>query len=212
MTPHAVVKLGGSLLASDALPPLLATLTDLARVRRLLVIPGGGPFADAVRSVCARHRPGPTAAHWMAVLAMDQHAQLLAALAPGAALVSSGDGIAAALDARRLAILAPHRWLRAADPLPHRWDVTSDSIAAWFAARLGAPRLVLLKSVDGVRDARGELIPALPRAALGRVPEVDPWLAHALAPRTRCWIINGHYPRRLRELLLAGETRETRVG
>jgi 5-(aminomethyl)-3-furanmethanol phosphate kinase len=35
--------------------------------------------------------------------------------------------------------------LRVADPLPHSWDVTSDSIAAWVAGSLGARQLVLVK-------------------------------------------------------------------
>ena len=42
-------------------------------------------------------------------------------------------------------MLAPYRWLRAADPLPHSWEVTSDSIAAWLAGQLHARRVVLLK-------------------------------------------------------------------
>ena len=46
---------------------------------------------------------------------------------------------------RRLPVLAPSRWLRDADPLPHSWDVTSDSIAAWVAGEVGARRLVLVK-------------------------------------------------------------------
>jgi hypothetical protein len=54
-------------------------------------------------------------------------------------------------------VLAPYRWLRDADPLPHSWDVTSDSIAAWVAGALGARRLVLVKppgaSGDGAVDA-----------------------------------------------------------
>ena len=31
------------------------------------------------------------------------------------------------------------------DPLPHSWDVTSDSIAAWVSGALGADRLILVK-------------------------------------------------------------------
>ena len=42
-------------------------------------------------------------------------------------------------------VLAPYRWLREADPLPHSWTVTSDSIAAWVAGQVGARRLVLVK-------------------------------------------------------------------
>ena len=45
----------------------------------------------------------------------------------------------------RVPVLAPSRWLRDADPLPHSWDVTSDSLAAWIAGVVGARRLVLIK-------------------------------------------------------------------
>src|SRR5690606_15552356 len=135
LMPEAVIKVGGSLANDPGLPRLLETLADLAAAgRRLVVIPGGGPFADAVRAACAAHDPGPGAAHWMAILAMDQYAHLLAACTPGAALVVEPEEIAGVLAAGRTAVLAPYAWLRAADPLPHGWDVTSDSIAAWVAA------------------------------------------------------------------------------
>ena len=42
-------------------------------------------------------------------------------------------------------MLAPYRWMRAADVLPHSWDVTSDSVAAFVAGALDAARLVLVK-------------------------------------------------------------------
>jgi len=35
--------------------------------------------------------------------------------------------------------------MRDVDPLPHSWDVTSDSISAWVAGQVGAARLVLVK-------------------------------------------------------------------
>jgi aspartokinase-like uncharacterized kinase len=49
--------------------------------------------------------------------------------------------------------LAPYRWLRDADPLPHSWAVTSDSIAAWIAKELNARRLVLVKPATGMIEA-----------------------------------------------------------
>ena len=49
----------------------------------------------------------------------------------------------------RLNVLAPSAWLLRADPLPHSWDITSDSIAAWIARVLGARRLMLVKHEDG---------------------------------------------------------------
>jgi len=145
----AVVKLGGGLLAHiDHFDAALATIGIAATSRPLLIVPGGGPFADAVRAVDRRVGFGDEAAHWMAVLAMDQYAHLIAGKLPDAVIVAEAREIADALSARpvgRVPVLAPYRWLRETDPLPHSWDVTSDSIAAWVAGRVGARRLVLVK-------------------------------------------------------------------
>ncbi|PYO59933.1 MAG: uridylate kinase [Gemmatimonadetes bacterium] len=143
---HTVVKVGGGLLGTaGAFQLVIEALTAFRRGRRLAVLPGGGPFAEAVRQMFKRIKIGEDAAHWMAVLGMDQYAHALAARLPDAALVDGDGGIAAALQANRLPVLAPYRWLRAADPLPHSWEVTSDSIAAWLAGQLRARRVVLLK-------------------------------------------------------------------
>src|SRR5207245_8239245 len=103
---------------------------EAARGRRLVIVPGGGPFADAVRQMFNRFGIGEEAAHWMAILGMDQYAHALVARISGAALVEGETEIAATLAAGRIPLRAPCRWLRSADPRPHSWDVTSDSIAA----------------------------------------------------------------------------------
>ncbi len=143
---HTVVKVGGSLLGqAGAFERVLEALTRFRPGRHLVVVPGGGPFADAVRQMFRRVKIGEDAAHWMAILGMDQYAHAVAARAPGAALVEQPEEIEAAVAAGQLPVLAPYRWLKAADPLPHSWDVTSDSIAAWVAGALGARRVVLIK-------------------------------------------------------------------
>jgi aspartokinase-like uncharacterized kinase len=142
-----VVKIGGRLLAHPGqLDATLAALDAAAAVRPLLIVPGGGPFADAVREVGRRFTLNDDAAHWMAILGMDQYAHFLAGAMTRAVLVTSRDELATA-DARNhgAAVLAPYRWLREADPLPHSWSVTSDSIAAWVAGEVGALKLVLVK-------------------------------------------------------------------
>jgi aspartokinase-like uncharacterized kinase len=149
--PLTVLKLGGSLLREpDSLGAAAAALERVAGGRRAaVVVPGGGALADAVRALDQRLGLGDDAAHWMAVLAMDQGAHLLAARVPGAAVVQEPAEIRAAIADGILPVLAPYRWLRRADPLPHSWDVTSDSIAAWVAGQLGAARLVLIKMAAG---------------------------------------------------------------
>jgi 5-(aminomethyl)-3-furanmethanol phosphate kinase len=172
-----VVKLGGGLVAHLAhLDAALATIKDVTRKRRLLVVPGGGPFADAVREVDRRLRLSDDAAHWMAILAMDQVAHLIAARLADSVRVCDRVEIAAAFDgsgnATTIPILAPYRWLREADPLPHSWDVTSDSIAAWVAGQVGARQLILLK----------------PPGATGR-ELVDAYFPHALPADVRAVIV-----------------------
>lgn len=218
-----VVKLGGSLVRSGAHEALLELIAELVSAGHdLVTVPGGGVFADAVRRESEHAASSETAVHWMATLAMDQMAYLLAGrsartltsdasrtigrtITPTPCVVRSPWGIIRALAQRRIPILAPFRWLRAADPLPHSWDVTSDSIAAWLAAQLGARRLILLKSVDGVRDGSGRLRPNIARAALDAAERgtgvVDRYFARALAADTECWLINGRRPERLRALV-----------
>ena len=81
------------------------------------------------------------------------------------------------------------------DDLPASWQVTSDSIAAWVADRVGAERLVLLKAVDGL------------------YPEgVDEYLRDVLARASfETWVINGRDPARITELLDTGTTTGTRI-
>ncbi len=143
---ETVFKIGGSLLG---LPALLESSLDriihASEQSRVAIVPGGGPFADAVREADDRLGLSDDTAHWMAVLAMDQYAHLLAGMRDELALTCSARDVDRILDSGRVPVIAPYRWLRGADPLPHSWDVTSDSISAWFASELGAGRLVLVK-------------------------------------------------------------------
>lgn len=169
--PLIVVKVGGGLCsAPDALDTVGAALAELGRHRRLLVVPGGGPFADAVREFDQRERLSADAAHWMAILAMDQYAHALVERIPGAVLVEESGAVGAALVQPGVAVLAPYRWLRAADVLPHSWDATSDSVAAFVAGALDAERLVLIKPASAGPAA------ALLDACFASVLPVDlPW-------------------------------------
>jgi aspartokinase-like uncharacterized kinase len=211
VTIDAVVKVGGSLIRGASLRPLLDTLGDLGQAHGLVIVPGGGPGADAVREMDRLHAAGDTAAHWMAVLAMDQNAHLLAGLMRSADRVVDAGGVRRAIAAGRVAILAPYSWLHDTDPLPHRWDVTSDSIAAWAAAELHSPRLVLLKALDGAADGAGNVLADVSSSVLSSTGIVDAYFPEALAPATECWVLNGRHPDRLEALFRNGPVLGTRV-
>ncbi|HEU5305516.1 MAG TPA: hypothetical protein VFU40_12780, partial [Gemmatimonadales bacterium] len=92
------------------------------------------------------------AAHWMAILAMDQYAHVLTERIPGAVLVEEPGAMAEALRPGTVVVLAPSRWMRSADVLPHTWEVTSDSVAAFVAGAVDAAALVLIKPVAEPAD------------------------------------------------------------
>lgn len=146
-----VVKVGGSLgRRPAALRDIVRRLAAMARRRRVLVVPGGGVFADLVRRERRRLGLEAEAAHRMALRATDQYGLLLASLHPRAR--AAGDLAAARRLAGRgrLAILLPAALVDAAPDLERTFRLTSDSIAAWVAGRTGAGRLLLLKSVRGI--------------------------------------------------------------
>ena len=180
---ETVVKLGGGVLVSaEILEGVLSVVVVAAQSQSLLIVPGGGPFADAVRDVDRRLGLSDAAAHWMAVLAMDQHGHLIADRLPNARLVTEPRQITGAIAARQIPVLAPFRWLVDADPLPHSWEVTSDSIAAWVAGRVGARRLVLVK----------------PRSVESSSTPVDPYFPHALPASVASVIVAADQIDRLR--------------
>jgi aspartokinase-like uncharacterized kinase len=158
-----VVKVGGSLYDHPRLGPGLRAYLDSLAPESVLLVPGGGPFADAVRQLDAAHRLGEEAAHWLALRAMD----LAGAFLEGLALRP-----ASRLNVLDCLAFATEDEARP-DSLPHSWAVTSDSIAARAAVVYRASRLVLLKSTD--------VPPGTPWAAAAAAGWVDPHFPRVVA-------------------------------
>jgi len=212
-----VVKVGGSLDRGKSLQPLMEAIQRLSRRWKILVVPGGGRFADGVRDACRRYHLSDTAAHWMAIVAMDQYGYLLAGLSNGGQLTRSIKEVNEVLRSGGLPILLPSRLLLRWDPLAHSWNVTSDSIAAYLAERVRAKALVLLKDVDGIfthdprSDPQAGLLPAVRLVHVGRYGCLDRAFSRTLGKDRSCWIVNGRHPERLEELLLKGKTLGTAI-
>ena len=84
MTARMVVKVGGSLFDWPDLGPRLRQWLAANAPREVILVPGGGPTADVIRTLDRTHGLGDEAAHWLALRAMAVNAELLAALLPGA--------------------------------------------------------------------------------------------------------------------------------
>ena len=145
-----VVKVGGSLFDLPDLGHRLRCWLDTNGLVQVVLVPGGGPLADAVRALDRRQNLGEEASHWLAIQALGVGASFLTRILPSGVVVR---GLAE----------CPQCWLQRQTPildalpfavadegkpgcLPHSWEVTSDSIAARVAVVLGSGRLILLKS------------------------------------------------------------------
>jgi aspartokinase-like uncharacterized kinase len=140
-----IIKLGGSLSKSSALSACLNSIVA-SKLSKLIIVPGGGDFADKVRDAQRVWRFNELIAHSMAILAMQQMALLFKGLQPSFYLVDSVAAIK-----QQLSSPLPMIWSPAINELeqakiPASWDVTSDSLAAWLATQLKADELVLVKS------------------------------------------------------------------
>lgn len=212
----AVLKVGGSLGERGDPFPLLAEAARLVQDHPILVVPGGGPFAEAVREQDRRWGLSPDASHRMALLAMDQYGLLLADRTPGAVAVESVPAAQAAWSAGRLPVLLPAALTWLADGVERSWRATSDAVAAWVAGLVHSPLLVLAKDVDGAcagdpRAGPAALLPQVRARDLAALGVVDPCCADLIPPGCRCWIINGRRPERLAELVQTGKTVGTEV-
>jgi aspartokinase-like uncharacterized kinase len=212
-----VVKIGGGLgreAGDDALRALCRVLGELAERHRLLVVPGGAGFADAIREADRRFGLRATSAHRMAILAMEQFGWLLSDLIPGAERFTD-PAQARQVGAGRVAVLLPAAL--PLEPLPASWEVTSDSIAAWVAGQVGAERLVLVKEVDGLFaewPSSGEPFARMTVDELAalRAEGVDRYLPTVLeSAQFETWVIGGRDPERLAELVERGSTVGTRI-
>ncbi|OIR17699.1 amino acid kinase family protein [mine drainage metagenome] len=140
-----VVKLGGSLLGSPELKDWLERLVKFSD-GRVVIVPGGGIFADAVRIAQQRSNISDAAAHELALMAMDQFGLLLAAMNPDIVTASSELEIAERGWQHRCIVWLPSQMVLADDKIPQNWQVTSDSLSAWLATKLNVKQLILVKS------------------------------------------------------------------
>ena len=189
---------------------MCTALGELGERHRLLVVPGGAGFADAVRDADRRFGLSAEAAHRMAILGMEQFGWLLSELIPGAERCAD----LARVGAGRTTVLLPAAL--PLDALPASWQVTSDSIAAWVAGQVGAGRLVLVKEVDGLFaewPPRGEPLARLTVAELAalRPGGVDEYLPDRARARTLRDVGDRRPSPAWSELLERGTTVGTRI-
>ncbi|WP_094227813.1 amino acid kinase family protein [Methanolobus psychrotolerans] len=191
---RVVVKLGGSLMknSSSIIDSLQEHFGRSNRGDSILVVPGGGIFADSIRTISDKCSIGDDAAHWMAILSMEQYAYYIIDKTG----INSVENI---IDIPcGVSVLLPYSMLRQNDRLPHSWNVTSDTIGAWIA-RETKSRFVKVTDVDGViaDDIIQKWMTARELSKMG-ITCIDSSLPGFLMENMMdCVVVNGMYPERV---------------
>lgn len=183
-----IVKIGGSLIqtARKITSELTGYIGSISE--SILIVPGGSVFADIVRKV----NPSQEAAHWMAVLAMEQYGYYLAdgTIIP---LTSKLD-----IPEKGIYILLPYSLMKKKDELLHTWDVSSDTIAAWVANMAGARSFIKVTDVDGIYFDGIIITEIFAQDIKGKETCVDAELPNFLIKKNMdCVIVNGNCPERV---------------
>lgn len=164
-----VIKVGGSLAETGELSEVLARIAEARRP--VIVVPGGGSFADKVRDLQNALRFDDASAHRLAILGMHQMAEVFLKLERRLAPADSLEGIARVLTAGLIPVWLPLPMVQDDETIPRDWSITSDGLAARLAERLGAA-VVLVKSCEIDPKASAESL-----AAEGIVDPVFPQIA-----------------------------------
>jgi hypothetical protein len=207
-----IVKVGGSLASyPEKLRTLCTKLSEFSKKHKMMVVPGGGEFADTVRSLDKRFNLSPVVSHRMAILAMDQYGLLLSDLLPHSSIIDNFENVQKTLDLDKLPVFLPSNFLFHENPLANSWDVTSDSIAVYIAQQLDAKRVILITDVNGVytsdpkkfSDAKlTSQLSAQELLEMKKRTSVDKFLPKLLLQsKIRCFVVNGFYPERVEAVL-----------
>jgi len=208
---EAVLKVGGSLADDPAsLASLCQELSVLAKAHGILIVPGGGEFADTVRKLDKTYSLSNMVAHKMAILAMDQYGFFLSDITPNSYVSHSLEEISNSVKGT-LPIFLPSKLMFREEPLEHSWDVTSDTIAAYIAGLLHAEKLILVSDVDGIfsedpkKNVDAKLVEKLSAKKLlgwNKRTSVDKTLPKILLKANLdCYVVNGGYPERIKMIL-----------
>ena len=140
-----VLKLGGSLSTSPRLQQWLVEITQFAKQQNIIVVPGGGSYADHVRSQQLQQEFDDLTAHRLAILAMSQTGYWLMGKCHALLPVNDSGKVLPQLDQGLPLLWLPLELLDDTGSIPASWDYTSDSIALWLAGKLQSDQLLLVK-------------------------------------------------------------------
>ena len=116
-----ICKIGGQIL--EDLGNIHSTISQLTQlivrniVTRIILIPGGGTYADFVRELYDALDLDEDLAHWMGIISMDHNGRELKKKFPELTLIDDFNKLGEFT--KGISIFLPYKFLRKTDELPH---------------------------------------------------------------------------------------------
>ncbi|MFW9989975.1 MAG: hypothetical protein ACFFC3_15105 [Candidatus Odinarchaeota archaeon] len=156
----ALFKIGGKILGDfENLKSTMSQLNSLFEenlIQKIIIIPGGGIFANFIRKVYTELKFTEEIAHFMGIISMNYNGLELSKLYPNLQVIVNFSKLKEMGDS--ISLFLPYDYLKENDILPHSWEVTSDSITLFLAKQLGLNECFLIKDVDGILDNNYKVI------------------------------------------------------
>ena len=144
--PVIVLKLGGSLMRSKELVVWLENIFSRTRDNIIIVVPGGGEFAENIREIQKQLNFNNKIAHKMALLAMCQYGYFLTGINADIKILKNTKILCLDKNIGGSFLWLPDDLLENISEITGNWDFSSDSISLWLATYLTADKLVIVKS------------------------------------------------------------------
>ena len=120
-----IIKLGGSLTQAKTLLKCLDTIDKNYDTQKTVIVPGGGAFADQVRTEQSHWLFDDSTAHKMAILAMQQMALLIHGLKSHWPMAESTSRITEQLNTHNVSIWSPDIKELQLHHIAESWDTPS---------------------------------------------------------------------------------------
>jgi hypothetical protein len=196
---NIVLKLGGSLMdnITEIVNHIIEYInTTSEEMISVVIVPGGGVFADCVRDISKKYHISNDTSHWIAIASMEQYAYYIIDKTG----LESIDTLSELYSG--IVVLKPYQYLKNNDELPHGWNVTSDTIGAWVAKKLDAS-FIKITDVDGIFKEQ-YLVSEINASDIDKLDSscTDKYMPEFLKDnRMNCYIVNGYHPERITDAL-----------
>ncbi len=147
-----IVKIGGSWLKNPKLPVLINSLQKFSKQKIVLVV-GGGVFAETVRSVYTSIKMKQETGHILAMKATEIFAYYLKSINPNISITFKISNFFV----KKLNLWLPTEILSYEAKFEKNWESTSDSIATWLYSNTKSKGVIFIKSLSFLNEEKLKL-------------------------------------------------------